>query len=177
MGASKHQQLRQLRQLPSQCLLLCLFWLELVCLCCYLAPTAAQQTMPFQGSGGEHEPPETPTPVYVSAVLDRLLQVDDQTYEFTASILFYLSWRDPRVKNQIAANTLKLQSKDSNYSCEVPCQSNNKIEAGGCCDGVWMPYIAFTNIKTLSQDRVVHWGLGFSAEGEAQHRFNLHDIV
>jgi hypothetical protein len=122
--------------------------------------------MPFQGSGGEREPPETPTPVYVSAVVDRLLSVDDQQYEFTASILFYLSWKDPRVKEHIAANTIKLKT-DAKFSCEVPCQSNNKLEAGGCCDGVWMPYLAFTNIKVLSQDRVVRWGLGFSAEGKA----------
>jgi hypothetical protein len=165
MRASTHQQQHKLWKLPSWKALLCLILLQLAGLCSWWKLAAAQQTMPFQGSGSEGEAPETPTPVYVSAVVDRLLQVDDQTYEFTASILFYLSWRDPRVKDQIAANTLKLQT-DANYSCRVPCQSNNKIEAGGCCDGVWMPYIAFTNIKVLSEDRVVRWGLGFSAEGE-----------
>ncbi|WIA37302.1 hypothetical protein OEZ86_014240 [Tetradesmus obliquus] len=122
--------------------------------------------MPFQGSGGEDTAPQDPTPVYVSAVLDRLLQVDDQNYEFTASIMFYLSWRDPRVRGHIAENAAKMQAKDTDFKCEVPCQSNNNIDAGGCCDGVWMPYIAFTNIKALSQDRVVRWGLGFSKEGD-----------
>lgn len=168
MTASRHQQQQQ--QLSPQRLLLLLVWLELACLCCYLDPAAAQQTMPFQGSGGEDTAPQDPTPVYVSAVLDRLLQVDDQNYEFTASIMFYLSWRDPRVRGHIAENAAKMQAKDTDFKCEVPCQSNNNIDAGGCCDGVWMPYIAFTNIKALSQDRVMRWGLGFSKEGEGTAR-------
>ncbi len=39
------------------------------------------------------------------------------------------------------------------YTCKLPCQSNMKAIAGGCCDDVWTPYIAFSNIKWLPQVR------------------------
>jgi hypothetical protein len=79
------------QHLPRPRPLLCLLLLQLACICCLLGPAAAQQPMPFQGSDGEFTSSATPAPVYVSSVVDRLLQVDDQEYEFTASILFYLS--------------------------------------------------------------------------------------
>jgi hypothetical protein len=36
-----------------------------------------------------------------------------------------------------------------------------KFVAGGCCDDVWIPYIAFTNLKYLPQ---VGWGLGVTVQ-------------
>ncbi|WIA38828.1 hypothetical protein OEZ86_002108 [Tetradesmus obliquus] len=92
--------------------------------------------------------------------VDRLLGVDDRDYSFQAVVWFYLSWRDPRVRGQIAENTAKLTEPNSTYSCELPCQSNQKAISGGCCDGVWMPYIAFSNLKWLPQDRVLRYGFG-----------------
>lgn len=47
---------------------------------------------------------------------------------------FYLTWRDPRVRGQIAAAEEKMAT-DETFKCESPCQSNNKAAAGGCCDG------------------------------------------
>lgn len=41
--------------------------------------------------------------------------------------------------------------------------------------GVWMPYIAFTNVKALSQDRVVRFGLGYDPEGEG-HGWGLRGL-
>lgn len=73
-----------------------------------------------------------------------------------AVILFYLSWRDPRVKEQVPATTAKA-TKD-NGTCQLPCQSNMKVASGGCCDDVWLPYVAFTNLKYLPQVGACKWG-------------------
>jgi hypothetical protein len=43
-------------------------------------PASAQQPMPLQGQGDK--PPAVPTDVYVTAYVDRLLQVDDTAYTF-----------------------------------------------------------------------------------------------
>ncbi|KAF8059117.1 hypothetical protein HT031_005289 [Scenedesmus sp. PABB004] len=117
----------------------------------------AQQPQPFQGQGDAA--PAVPTDVYVSAFVDRLLAVDDRAYAFQV-VWFYLSWRDPRARAQLEENAAKLTAPNSTYECASPCQSNNKPIAGGCCDGVWMPYIAFSNLKWLPQDRVVRFGFG-----------------
>jgi len=50
-------------------------------------------------------------------------------------VWFYLTWRDPRVRDQIAANAAKLEDEKSGGKCDSPCQSNMKAKAGGCCDG------------------------------------------
>jgi hypothetical protein len=57
----------------------------------------------------------------------------------------YVSWGDARVKDQVVATMAKMEA--GNYTCDYPCQSTGKALAGGCCDDVWQPYIAFTNIK------------------------------
>lgn len=44
-----------------------------------LAPCHGQQTMPFAGQGEE---PSTPTTVFVSSYIDRLMYIDDKNYEF-----------------------------------------------------------------------------------------------
>lgn len=54
---------------------------------------------------------------------------------FQAVVWFYLTWRDERVRQQIADNAAKLANETANYKCEDPCQSNKKAVAGGCCDG------------------------------------------
>jgi hypothetical protein len=36
---------------------------------------------------------------------------------------------------QIADNAAKLTEPNSTYTCQLPCQSNQKAIAGGCCDG------------------------------------------
>ena len=51
------------------------------------------------------------------------------------------------MKQQVIETTDKV--KGGNYTCQLPCQSNLKTIAGGCRDDVWIPYIAFTNLKYL----------------------------
>eukprot|EP00879_Flechtneria_rotunda_P014504 GHRR01015156.1.p1 GENE.GHRR01015156.1~~GHRR01015156.1.p1 ORF type:complete len:451 (+),score=130.85 GHRR01015156.1:966-2318(+) len=128
-------------------------------------PAAAQMDMPFQGSG--EEPPAVPAIVHVSSFVDRLLNVNDDMYEFEAVTWIYLSWRDPRTRGLIEQNEAKLIEPNSTYVCSTPCQSNQIGRAGGCCDGVWTPYIAFTNIKWLPQDRVARYGLGFDRTSDS----------
>uniref|UniRef100_A0A383VCS9 Neurotransmitter-gated ion-channel ligand-binding domain-containing protein n=1 Tax=Tetradesmus obliquus TaxID=3088 RepID=A0A383VCS9_TETOB len=149
---------RQRRVSPVQLSRLVLQLLLALLLLLLPAPGLAQQPMPFQGQGDAA--PAVPTEVHVSMFVDRLLGVDDRDYSFQAVVWFYLSWRDPRVRGQIAENTAKLTEPNSTYSCELPCQSNQKAISGGCCDGVWMPYIAFSNLKWLPQDRVLRYGFG-----------------
>lgn len=135
-------------------------------------PARPQQTMPFLGSGnflpayGKPDPvTKTPTQdVYVSTFLDRLLSVDDRAYTFEAVVFVYMSWRDPAAKRQITRNRNLLTAPNSTYECKQPCSSNLKLLASGCCDGLWTPYVAFTNVKSLSQDRMVRYGLGFNTE-------------
>ena len=80
-----------------------------------------------------------------------------------AVIWVYMSWRDPRVKSQIKANLARMEAPNSTYECKYPCQSTGKAIAGGCCDGVWQPYVAFTNIRVLPQ---VPGGGGWCGAGE-----------
>jgi hypothetical protein len=75
-----------------------------------------------------------------------------------AVIMFYLSWRDPRVKEQVPATTAR--ATQDNGTCELPCQSNEKVASGGCCDDVWLPYVAFTNLKYLPQVGHANRGAG-----------------
>lgn len=113
----------------------------------------------FLGGGGP--PPSPLTDVHVSVFLDRLLSVDDKDYTFEAVMLFYLSWRDPRARSQIAQTQARIDA--GNYTCSSPCQSSGTVEAGGCCDEVWQPYLPMTNIKWLPQDRVLRWGFALDA--------------
>lgn len=83
-----------------------------------------------------------------------------------AVVLFYLSWRDPRVKEQVPATTAKA-TKD-NGTCQLPCQSNMKVASGGCCDDVWLPYVAFTNLKYLPQVGACKWGGGLLGTSSTQ---------
>ena len=79
--------------------------------------------------------------MHVSVYLDRMLRIDDKQYEFEAVVWIYLSWRDARVKGQIADALEKLTAPNSTYECKLPCQSTLKAIAGGCCDDVWQPYV------------------------------------
>lgn len=79
----------------------------------------------------------------------------------------YLAWRDARVRSQIAANAAKLADPASpGYECGLPCGSNKKAVASGCCDGVWMPYVSMPNLKFVSQDRVERYAFGFDPAGD-----------
>jgi len=70
-----------------------------------------------------------------------------------AVMWIYLSWRDPRTVPQILSNLRAQQASNGTYECQFVCQSNNEAGSGGCCDGVWTPYIAFTNLQFLPEVR------------------------
>ncbi|KAI8466229.1 MAG: hypothetical protein J3K34DRAFT_434425, partial [Monoraphidium minutum] len=127
----------------------------------------AQESMPFLGNGDFA--PETggeAVPVHVSVFVDRMILVNDKEYEFEAVLWIYLSWRDARVAGQIEAAYEAMTAANSSYECGYPCQSTGKAVAGGCCDDVWQPYVAFTNIRWLPQDRVTRYAFGWNPEGD-----------
>ncbi|GBF94477.1 hypothetical protein Rsub_07011 [Raphidocelis subcapitata] len=115
---------------------------------------AAQQDEPLKGFGTAQ--PNATTRVWVSVFLDRLLDVNDHEYQFTAVVYLHLSWVDPRARFLIAANAAQIRA--GNRTCERPCA--NGRDSYGCCDGVWQPFVAIPNTKFLSGDRVLRYALG-----------------
>ncbi|KAI8474418.1 MAG: hypothetical protein J3K34DRAFT_456774 [Monoraphidium minutum] len=148
--------------------LACAAWLLLVAAAAAPRGARAQMQQPFQGGGGA--PPALPTAVHVSAFLDRLLVVDDDDYAFEAVLFIYLSWNDPRAKGVILSNGLKILA--GNHTCQVWCQSQQHIQ-GGCCDGVWTPYLPMSNIKGISQDVVARYGFGYDGSGAAVFQWRV----
>merc|ERR1712118_77315 len=58
------------------------------CLCSRTSPCHGQMTVPFHGQGGF---PEEPVDIYVSPMMERLLEVDDKNYRFENVVYLYLS--------------------------------------------------------------------------------------
>merc|ERR1712188_18685 len=44
-------------------------------------------------------------PVYTSALLERLLGIDDKKYQFTSIVFLYFSWEDPTAMDKMLAAT------------------------------------------------------------------------
>jgi hypothetical protein len=76
------------------------------------------------------------------------------------------------VRGQIAANSAKMAAPNSTYDCKYPCQSTGQAMSGGCCDGIWQPYVAFTNIRWLPQVRA-GWCAGCFASPSLTHSATL----
>ncbi|KAI8468377.1 MAG: hypothetical protein J3K34DRAFT_523004 [Monoraphidium minutum] len=138
--------------------------------------TRGQEQMPFLGNG-DFAPSVSgeAVDVHTSVFIDRMLKIDDKEYEVVLWI--YLSWRDARVKGQIEEAYEKMVASNTTYVCQYPCQSTGKARpgplatracatAGGCCDEVWQPYIAITNIRWLPQDRVMRYAFGWNPDGD-----------
>ena len=112
---------------------------------------AAQgQPQPFAGQGVP--PPTGPTPVYASAYLDRLVQVQTTRYSFEAVIYLTFSWVDARANASVEAATQEafLESQEERRECLRPC-------VGGvpqCCDTLWLPGSALRNVDELPDGRV-----------------------
>lgn len=131
-----------------------------------IVPCHATQAQPLQGQGF---PPPAPTDVYVSAMLERLLNIDETNYHFTSLQFLYLSWRDPRALGSMEAAT-EAYRNGSLAVCKKPCTSSVSLlprdegqqqqQEGGnanttqqyasapeysCCDNVWLPAITFMN--------------------------------
>lgn len=61
--------------------------------------------------------------VYVSAICDHLVDVDDSKYRFEAVLFLMLSWTDVRARPAIQAATTAAQGPDYNNGagCAYPC--------------------------------------------------------
>jgi hypothetical protein len=90
--------------------------------------------------------------VYVSALLERLLKVDDKDYEFTATMFLYFSWLDPGARQQMEESTIAY--RNATGECFMPCVSDSKPsrKATGfaaeysCCDEIWLPQVVAYNL-------------------------------
>ena len=82
-----------------------------------------QMTQPFRGQGVA---PDEPVDVHVSALMERLLDVDDRAYRFEAVIYVYLSWIDPRAMNEVIQSTLAFRN-GTKEECAMPCASTTPL--------------------------------------------------
>lgn len=115
-----------------------------------------QQVSPFVGQG---YPPPNATTVYVTALLDRLVSINDKDYRFEVVLWMMFSWSDPRARPTMEASTALAAI---NGTCNFPCSSLKMWQAGDpCCDNIWMPHIEFVTARGFSQDRVVRYGVSF----------------
>lgn len=111
---------------------------------------------------GQGIPPDNGTTVYVTAGLDRLIDVDDQNYRFEAVLFVLLTWSDPRAMSTMLASTAQ-SAPGSNTTCVLPCTSLFVYEQDSpCCDGVWLPHLELVNVRGESQDRIVRYGIQFA---------------
>ncbi len=124
-------------------------------------PTSgAFQAQPFSGQGGF---PDSPRDIYVSPMLERLVDVDDREYRFETVVYLYLSWQDPWAAYRMYESTLAYRN-GSKEVCEFPCASGWKLARGDnqgifapettCCDDVWLPTIDLMNVYELPDTRL-----------------------
>ncbi|PSC74223.1 senescence-specific cysteine protease SAG39-like isoform A [Micractinium conductrix] len=137
---------------------------------------------PLKGYG---IPPLETTSVYVSAYLDRLLQVDEDNYRWEvicrkagstnaeiafvllqAVLYFYVSWLDPTAYAKAENATIRMLS-DPSFKCSQPC--SNLIDNAMCCDGMYLPALLFKNAYGFPQDREIMQNI-FSADDDSNLR-------
>ena len=74
--------------------------------------------------------------IHVSALVERLLDVDDKEYRFESLMYLYFSWTDPRAYPAVDAN--------GTAECRLPC--NSAGNDASCCDQVWLPGLDIFNV-------------------------------
>ena len=74
--------------------------------------------------------------IHVSALVERLLGVDDKEYRFESLMYLYFSWTDPRAYRAVDAN--------GTAECRLPC--NSAGNDASCCDEVWLPGLDIFNM-------------------------------
>ncbi|GAB4823255.1 hypothetical protein N2152v2_010301 [Parachlorella kessleri] len=115
-----------------------------------------QRLSPLQGQGW---PPVGGTTVYVSAVIDRMLAIDDNLYRFEAVVYLYLSWQDPRAEEALINGTAAAEEAGS---CKKPCSMEYAWMPGErCCDHIFLPHFDVTNVRAFSSSNVVRYGIIF----------------
>ena len=127
----------------------------------------------FTGQGGFNE--DGPPSVYVSAMLERLLVVDDKQYRFESVTYVHLSWRDPNAKAAITEATERFRNS-STAECKRPCTSDWTLSKRKdqslddsrvlCCDEpLWLPTIAMMNVYSLPDTRLQPYQIVADKEG------------
>merc|ERR1712025_681238 len=115
-----------------------------------------QMALPFTGQGGN---PEEPVDVHVSALMERLLSVDDKEYRFEAIIYIYLSWVAPSAWEAMP-NATNAFRDGTLEECQRPCsfdgvnlsrKSKGYFSEVSCCDNVWLPSIGMFNVYDLPE--------------------------
>jgi hypothetical protein len=91
---------------------------------------AAQQPMPFPGSGDT--PPAVPAEVYVSAYLDRMLNVDDRAYTFHVG-----AQQAGRQATRSSSNTTSPGRSSIRHSAPVSPGGSHAQTAGWPAAGRW----------------------------------------
>ncbi|PRW32523.1 alpha beta- isoform C [Chlorella sorokiniana] len=135
-------------------------------------PAAAQQLTPLQG---RNTPLPGVTDVYVSAVVDHLVAVNDADYRFEVVLYMLLTWRDPRARaavDQATEAALTNPSYNDGNGCQLPCTTiyawtANRDAQPYCCDDIWLPHFEFINVRGFSQDRVVRYGVRIPADNSS----------
>jgi len=130
----------------------------LVALLVCFDPSFAQMNQPLDGQGDE---PEIKTTVYISAFLERLLEVNDKNFCFTAKVLIYMNWVDPRAKELIYARTEEIRA-GTGPNCERVCDGpvNGRSTWQACCDSIWLPDFMIVNVVELPEGRVIREEIG-----------------
>eukprot|EP01134_Creolimax_fragrantissima_P007252 CFRG7252T1 len=85
--------------------------------------------------------------VWVSVMLDRILDVDERSYRHGQVMYVSLTWEDPRFYG-IVGNT----SRDT---CIKRCVTGGRA----CCDQPWLPGVDILNVFELPEGRIVRHGL------------------
>ncbi|CAI5474281.1 unnamed protein product [Closterium sp. Yama58-4] len=135
-------------------------------------------------SAGEGEPAVRAayTPVFVSVVLNKLLDVDDERYQFEAIIHLRMSWHDPRAPLEIRRRTAETFLAGNPSACARVCAKGRSL----CCDSVWLPGVMGGNLLSLEDERTeweaialqpgnhsnVRWGRRLRATFHAALRFH-----
>lgn len=97
--------------------------------------------------------PHTPSQVYVSAYLDRLLEVDQDDYFFKAKFYFYFTWRAEGAYEAVLNATADALA--ANNTCSRLCNGQRSFDDGQkCCAGLWLPSLLSRNVMMYPQDRV-----------------------
>ncbi|KAL4421264.1 hypothetical protein ABPG75_010555 [Micractinium tetrahymenae] len=133
-------------------------------------PACAQQLTPFQGRG---RPPKGGVDVYLSAVVDHLVAVDDANYRFEVVLYVLLTWTDPRAAAAVERAT-NASTTDPAYNngngCAYPCTTiyawqANPNNTNQCCDDIFLPHFEVVNVRGFSQDRVVRYSIRLGEDG------------
>lgn len=119
-----------------------------------LAPMVAGQVLTPDEYRTCNVPPSSndTVDVYTSALLERLIDVNDRAYEFTALLFLYFSWEDPTAMDKMITSTNAY--RNGSGDCQFPCVAGSmpsRTAEGyapefSCCDDIWLPQVVAYNL-------------------------------